>query len=207
MRIIFVRKGNKYGPEYVQNLTNMILAHRGVAGPFDSILTLTDMEDTPGATLPLRYNLPGYWSKMELFSPEMKHLRPFMYIDLDSFVFDNINKLIPLDRDRFYMAGGFRNDKVKESSVMWVPNTPEMLDVWYDFMEKPDLIMTKHKKGGDQDYLAPYCKDIWSTPESGIVSYKAHGRQEPTGTIMQFHGRPKPHECDGWVSKIWQKNN
>ena len=41
----------------------------------------------------------GWWAKMNLFSPELKDLRPFLYIDLDTVVLKSIKSLIPPEEE------------------------------------------------------------------------------------------------------------
>jgi hypothetical protein len=46
--------------------------------------------------LPLANNLPGTWSRMILYSPEMEQYRPFLYIDLDTAIIQSLENIFEL---------------------------------------------------------------------------------------------------------------
>jgi len=198
-RVVLVRQGEKYPPEYVSKLIYQLKR----VGVLD-IVTLTDMEDTPGLARPLRYDFKGWWAKIELFAPEQRDLWPFLFLDLDTFVFH------PLDQyhmgDHFHMVRDFNEMSPGNSSVMWVPFIGNR-KLWDTFIEDPKKAIASCGGYGDQKFIARYCNHFWGTPESGILSYKQHGVAEALGNIMTFHGRPKPHEVkQGWVKDWWQRN-
>jgi len=181
--IVLVRQGTKFGPEYVAKLANQVR---------DRVVTLTDQPDTPGETRALKHGWPGWWAKLELFSPEHDGLKPFTFLDLDTFVFGEI----PDYEDRFLMIRDFNFPNKRASGVMRVSRETR---VWEHFLSRPRQHMDVH--AGDQDYLGPFADGF--LPMDGIRSYKKHCRDGPKGTIMCFHGRPKPHECTGWAKEYW----
>ena len=87
LRVVCVRTGTKYGPEYVERLRDMIsrnLEH-GTAGQFECI---TDQPETfPGIVNQPAEDLGGWWSKMGLFIP---HRWPegdrIWFFDLDTLI-------------------------------------------------------------------------------------------------------------------------
>jgi hypothetical protein len=191
-KVVLVRQGSKYDKKYVELLSKQINT---------DVITLTDQADTPGKTLRLKYGWPGWWSKLELFSPEVEDLRPFLYIDLDSYVLDNIDHYF--GGPKFKMVDEFNGWGKSNSSVMWIPK--DVNRIWEAWIADPELNMAACGGHGDQKFLGDYAEELWTPLESGIVSYKNHCVNEPVGTIVQFHGRPKPHEInDGWVADIWQ---
>ena len=194
MRVLAVRAGAKYSREYVLALRKQV--HAG-------LVTLTDMPETPGVTVPLRMMWPGWWAKLELFAPWNEHLRPALYIDLDSFVFG------PVDHfdvgDTFTMVEDFLGPSDANSSVMWLPR--DTSEIWEAFTADPKLNMKKCGGYGDQKFLAPFAKHLWKTPDDGITSFRVHGCNGPYGTIMQFHGKPKMPDAEGWAKEYWAKLN
>lgn len=194
-RIVLVRSGDKYGPEYVSALTRQLNENSGAR-----VITLTDQPDTPGKTQPLWCRFPGWWSKLELFAPWNAWVRPCLYIDLDSYVFGSLDHL---KADDFRMVTDFYGTSPANSCVMWIPM--EFGWAWQDFAHDPAAIMAKYKCQGDQGYLAMYCRSLWSS-DDGIVSYKIDGLERKKGCIMQFHGRPKPHDIEtGWAAEHWKR--
>src|SRR5665811_2493348 len=47
----------------------------------------------------------GWWAKMNLFAPELKELRPFLYLDLDTAVLKSLKSLIPPDEQKDKFVG------------------------------------------------------------------------------------------------------
>ena len=196
MRIVLVRKGTLYGPEYVSALLTQIKRHN----PDAEIITLTDQDDTPGQIRLLDYQYKGWWSKLELFSLNNTPLRPFLYIDLDSFVFQNLDYYGT--HDGFTMVHDFFGCVEANSSVMWIPK--DTTRIWHEFRKHATRIMDENRTKGDQGYLSKYVEKLWESPQEGIVSYKKHGKDGPLGAIMQFHGKPKPHQATGWAGDYWK---
>jgi len=188
MRIILVRQGGKYGPEYVTNLKRQIYAHESLVG---SVITLDDTE--------LCTNLKGWWAKLELFAPWNARYRPALYLDLDTIVH---GRLFRYKSRCFTMVEDFMDRCPANSSVMWLPK--DTSHIWDAFQEDPEGIMDRCRRGGDQLFLSDFCEKKWKTPDDGIVSFKQHCSDGPAGNIIQFHGKPKPHELDGWVAKLWR---
>lgn len=186
MRIVLVRQGNKYSEEYVDLLKSQLQGHK--------VYVLGDQSD---ADIKLSYNSKGWWAKIELFSPELDHLKPFLYIDLDSYV---LGTLPEFTSDKFLMCqewwpGSFCKC---QSSVMWIVKN----DIFAKF--KPQDIYTK---GGDQRWLEPYCEGFIQDLYPNLVgSYKLQ-KDKPETTIVTFHGRPKPPDSEGWAKEIWMKKS
>jgi len=187
VRILLVRQGDKYGPEYVENLTRQIYKNDSRIG---CVITLDATR--------LQTNLKGWWAKMELFAPWNARFRPALYLDLDTIV---NGPLFGYKRRRFTMVQDFMDCCPANSSVMWIPQDTQ--EIWDTFVENKDSIMDRCRRGGDQLFLSDFCTQKWKTPEDGIVSYKVHCSDGPTGNIIQFHGKPKPGELDGWVADLW----
>ena len=190
MKIVLVRQGEVYGPEYVS-----ILQMQGrKTTPETEFVTLTDQADTPGPTRRLRHNLKGWWAKLELFAPENYDLRPFLYIDLDSFIFGDLRQY---EESQFTMVKDFTDWVPANSSVMWIPKDTD--HIWKNFTKDE---MAKAGGRGDQYYLGQFAQKLWTT-DDGIVSYRMHGCGGPCGNIMQFHGRPKQPDAKGWAQDLW----
>lgn len=193
-QIVLVRSGDVYGPEYVSALIRQIHEVSDC-----DVVTLTDRECV-GECLPLLYDLPGWWSKLELFAPENEDIRPCLFIDLDSFVFSSPQKFI--GGEEFVMVDDFFGVAQGNSSVMWVPENVNR--IWDKFIEDPDSEMSRAGKRGDQFFLADLVGKLWKTPESGITSYKKNGIEGPEGIIMQFHGQPKMKDANDWARDRWR---
>lgn len=134
---------------------------------------------------------------MELFAPENRDLRPFLYIDLDSYVIGDPHKL--MGGDRFRMVPDFLGVARANSCAMWVPKN--CYKIWSTFAENPRMHMDEAGKRGDQYFLGKFVEDYFTDE---ITSYKKDCKDGPKGTIVQFHGKPKPHESTGWARRVWE---
>lgn len=187
----------EFKPVHVQALQKQVAKW----APFATFACLTDTKVEGVETIPLKRGWPGWWSKMELFDPELRG--GFLYMDLDTVIvgplddFEKTNKLTVL-RD-FYRDG----KKFKEglqSSLMFLPETARQAP-WDDFIVNPALSMRLHGTGGDQRLLEPHythTADRWQDVLPGqTVSWKvncAKGIVPLDARVVVFHGRPRPWE-------------
>lgn len=187
MRIVLVRQGKKYSEGYVKLLKKQLEGHE--------VLVLGDQKD---ADIRLIHNLRGWFSKIELFSPEMEKYRPFLYIDLDSYVLGEI----PEFPDTFLMCREWWPGSIckAQSSVMYISTK---IDI-FKFFKPQDI----HTQGGDQRWLQDYAEGYIQDYFPNLVgSYKLHNKEQPINTIVTFHGRPKPPDTEGWAKEVWMKNS
>jgi hypothetical protein len=196
--VCLVRQGDKYSLDYVRLLQQQI-------GNQAELICLTDRDCIPGVkAVPLVGNAPGWWAKMELFAPWNAKLRPFLFLDLDTYVLGAIAPVLADPGDKLKMLRDFYNPPDAASGVMIVPkDCSEIYGVWHG---DPDGIMSRCKAGGDQQFTGHFCRSFLQDEYPGMISsYKVHSREEPTSPIVCFHGIPKPHEADGWAGDIWHK--
>ncbi len=194
--VVCVRQGDKYGPEWVDMLWKMV--HQNVDEPIQ-FTCLSDRKNNC-LTRKLRWEWPGWWAKMELFSPWNADIRPCLFIDLDSFVMGNITRSLNIGT-KFKMACFGNKRSQPQSSIMQIPVFAG--DIWRPWRESPETHMQNFK--GDQDFLAQYNQGFVNEDIS-IWSYKKDKLQEPPDRgIVQFHGKPKPNSPDAaqWVREMW----
>lgn len=141
----------------------------------------------------------GWWSKMNMFSPELKELRPFLYLDLDTAVLKSIKALIPPEeqKDNFVTLRDFYRPKNLASGVMWVPDTPAMDNIHSVWSKKAKTHMRRYR--GDQNFIESITKpDIYwqdiCKPDY-ITTFKPKGvwRTEfpAKSAVVCFHGVPR----------------
>ncbi len=191
MNVFTVRQGSKFSPRYVVMLRDMIERHGDT-----ELKVLGDQDD---ADIRMQYRYEGWWSKMELFSPEMEPYRPLFFLDLDTYVLGDISDFLRSDPIHLVLIRDFYNQKRANSGLMLIPkNTTE---IW----ENSAGQMGVHN-GQDGNYLNTQRHSIMQNYFDGIVSYKKDQcYQQPKGRIVCFHGKPKPHEADGWAKELWDK--
>ena len=191
--LCLVRQGNKYGPEYTRMLRRMAMETSGL----DTIV-LGDGED---ADIRLEFNWPGWWSKLEAFRPDLEGLRPFLFVDLDSFILKDVSSLIrdePWICREWWTRGGQTIGKV-QSSVMVIPK--DTSEIWETWTLHPLQWMGLW---GDQAFLEKFKWNFIQDEYPDYVgSYKLHNKEKPETRIVTFHGKPKPPDAKGWPEEIW----
>ena len=188
------KSGGEYGVAQVQALQQQL--HRHASGA--RLICLSDLPSMPkGVELrPLRHDLPGWFSKLEIFAlPE----RCFLYLDLDVVITRNPLVSAP---PGLWLLRGFKGHDYNSSLMLVNGNFGSILD---DFLlDVPGHIKAYSgaKGWGDQDFIR----------DSGLVSgglQKLHPNLaaswkvdlnyrmdwiEPAPAVLVFHGRPKPEE-------------
>ena len=184
-----LRTGGEYQPEHVYSLQRQVEKHI----PQAEFICLSNVK-LQCNRIALREDLPGWWSKMELFKIE----GPCLYVDLDTMIVGNCDHwLAKIANSQFACLRdpyrGQRNPKAMGSGIMYWSG--DVTSVWdaYKKQNCPTKI-----PGGDQEFLeqtiinAQYVQDF----TDDVVSYKADVRDGSydwrKASIVYFHGKPRP---------------
>lgn len=154
--------------------------------------------------IPLNNNLPGTWSRMQLYSPEMEYYRPFLYVDLDTAIINSIENIFDLvaDESKFICLEDFWQPNTLATGLVWFPaNSEKIKKVWNAFTvpmgNRMDYFLRKHIKA-----------DLfWQGITKSVIDFKP---KKTTGItelpaeadIVCFHGHPRIHEA---VNIPWVK--
>ena len=179
-----------------------------------------------GASRKLKYNWPGWWSKMELFRPDIEG--DILFFDLDTIIYNNLqdiydmcfNNSLPIMIAPFQAANDYNNiydDTFYQkynlylrnigSGVMWLPKKIRK-KVWEKWMQNPHHWMEKCKESGDQHFIS-YCLSkqgeilfFQKLKKQSVVSFKIDciGKPPKDAMVICYHGTPRPHET-GWATK------
>lgn len=219
LNVICLKHGTKYGPEYVNNLYNMIV--RNLTVPYNFIC-FTDDPSQLNSNINIRLlpnsPLSGWWWKPYIFKEDhfAKGDTNF-YIDLDMVIIKNIDHFIDFKPESFVglrdVGRIFRPDLKKLGSAVLKWPAGEYSDIWTKFEKNSDIINRLH---GDQDWIwTLHSPNINFFPDEWIKSYKweirvrseLEGFREtlqfkcirnpdiPNNTaILAFHGYPNPHQ-------------
>lgn len=216
INVICLKHGTKFGPEYVNNLFNMVSRHLSLPHKFYCFT-----EDPAGlnpninvVALPIG-KFKGWWWKPYIF--KKNHFADGdvnFYIDLDMVIVSNIDKLLTYQPENFLGLRDpgrvWRKDyQMLGSAIMrWPAN--QYTNIWDELDKNPGLTTKFH---GDQNYIYNLYKDkIVFYPDEWIKSYKWEVRsrtelrvdssgfkevKNPTVTtdtvILAFHGKPMVH--------------
>jgi hypothetical protein len=143
--VCVLRQGGKVGYDatWVEKLKNSVA--RNITLPY-KFMCLSDC-NVPCDRIPLISTGKGYWSKLELFRPNLFD-GPVLYIDLDNVICGNLDNLVEkIKHEKFVMLREY-DTKVASSSIMWwngdfsqlwlkwLSNTPEFWRSQYAKMPK-----------------------------------------------------------------------
>lgn len=193
INICVLRSGGEYNEWHV----------RWLASQVPDLHCLSDVPVIGVKTIPLKYDWPGWWSKMELFRPEITD--DLLYYDLDTVV---ISPVIP-SGECSLMLEDFYYPARSGSGLMYIRNQDKAV-VWNAWMRDPvgnqsykPTKMHHGDQGFIQDFL-PHRK--WQEfHRNDILSYKAHVKKlgiKPRGVVC-FHGHPRPWQArENWVPPI-----
>lgn len=209
-----LRTGADFTEDYVVKLRNAV--HRNLHMRHDFIC-LTDQPIKGICCVPLQHKWPGWWSKIELFRPNLFEGR-VLYFDLDTLIVDGIDEFAEYDHV-FTMLAGFRKTWRRASGVMaWHGDYSGV----YSELTKNGHISRIEKEAAndrlsfDQVWIHRQVKQIYHLEPTvaqnvvGIASYKNNcvkAGQPPPGTkIVCFHGKPRPHQVKNvqWVTDNWK---
>jgi len=184
MNIVTVRWGNKFSYDYVTALRAQV--------PNVKILT-----DEDGSLLePKRFT--GWFSKLEVFRPENKKLRPCLFLDLPTFVMKSLRPFHRLDNTKLWLIRDFNNHRKSNSGIFIAPKHGISDEIW-------SRVRDMDAYNGDGDFLSTFEHSILQDSVSGIMSYKSDWLYDDPGDarVISFHGRPKPHQTEGWALEMW----
>lgn len=159
--------------------------------------------------MPIPGDDPGTWARLFLYSPELEHLRPFLYLDLDTAVLGSVEQLFKAvpNPDAFITLEDLWQPGRLATGVVWFPgnNNPKIAAVW----NRRNNAM----KGWRMDY---YIREVtsadyyWQKLTDCVADFKPKGIPvkylqdvKPHQKIVCFHGKPRIPEAVSipWVKK------
>lgn len=194
MRVLCVLRASPvYTTEYVYKLQAGVEKHL----PEARFACLSDTPIDGVEVIPLEHGWPGWWSKMELFRPDIAG--DFLFFDLDTIITGDLSPLAKLDKDTF-LRDFYRGGDGIGSGVMYLTEARRAL-VWEKWNKAPARWMARYRRGGDQAFL----ETLYQRPQTfqdvapnQLVSFKVHCSEGlPSGArVVCYHGNPKPHETN-----------
>lgn len=136
--VTVLRSGGDFSPWHVQMMQRQVEKH----SPADTeFVCLSDCEIEGVRTIPLRYDWPGWWSKLELFDPSLG-LGPFLFTDLDNVITGPLDDILTVAESGQYVCqrGGW-------TALMGVPlqrREPNVWSLFDEFVEDADFYMWKY---------------------------------------------------------------
>jgi len=193
--------GREYSAQNVHILQASLAKHSNA-----KLVCLSDIK-VPCERIPLEYNWPGWWSKMELFKQVFDD--SVLYVDLDTTFVDDP---APLWREDFTMLESIWKKGGLGSGIMsWKGDYRYLFEA---FKKNPAKYIAEYKtngKWGDQDFIRDHLGFVPKFFETSLAaSYKGHCTDHlrkpfsiphPDVRVVYFHGKPRPWQVQP-VSKI-----
>jgi hypothetical protein len=146
----------------------------------------------------LQSGLKGWWSKLEIFAPWNDDLRPCLFIDLDTYILDLtvLSEFSEL-QDGLWLLNDFNRPHMPESGIFVAPRDGD--SIW----QGAGRAQQAHR--GDGPYLGTFPHKRLQPVIAGIRSYKVDQLYDSPkdARIVCFHGKPKPHDTEGWAAQYW----
>ena len=203
--VLALRSGRHFGKRDVE-----LLAHH-IHKTSDVVLhCLTDIElNIPGVEeIPLDYGWKKWWCRMELYSPKMLNLRPFLFVDLDTAVLGSLNELVAQipDQNMYVPLEDFyQKNKLLATGLLWMPKDNEKINrVWIEWIKAKCPATETRMDYFLRGVITPDM--FWQQITKDIGDFKPRRQplmENPTGyKVVCFHGRPSIWEADiDWVKK------
>jgi len=165
--------------------------------------------------LPMSVDWPKWWSKINLFSPALNALRPFIYFDLDTAVVRDWDEAIVSVKssNAFITLENFYHRNNLASGVMWIPDNHKMDSVFTEFAKYSEKYMKSFK--GDQNFISSIIKPdlFFQDYTNKFTTFKPYKKGWLTEipkevSFVCFHGKPRIHEAKSveWVNQYIHKN-
>lgn len=213
LNVACVCVGDGYSPEYVEILYSMVRRNLagGIRGRFTVFTDAPDLfKDMAGVqTHSVPAGLTGWWAKLYLFSEDaFPKGERVLYFDLDTVITGPLDEIAAYAGEFAILKDVYRLGGLQSSVMAWEAGT--LTHVWngYKTAGFPNI------EGGDQVWIERNIHaqniDLWQKLyPSAFRSYKLDCMEfVPKKTsVVVFHGRPRPHECDGWVKDTWKVSN
>ena len=206
--------GVLYNIEYVYKLKRAFERHLHIPHKF-VCFTNTFIPDV--TTIKLQHGWPTYWSKLEMFRPDVLK-GPVIYCDLDVILTGDITELaLYKSRESFFMIDDLPvYPKVHNSTLMWWDaDNPAWRGIYELFSQGPDSFIKKHEWSsqgpenfGEQAFISDYVKtpSHWQRyyPPEWFRLFSSH--KKLTDSAQSWHPKdgskfwyaldiPKAHHC------------
>ena len=220
IKVLCVRTGQKYSPEYVFKLKNMVEKNLKQKHEFYCI-TENPAQVRGVETIPAPIQINDSWAKIGLFSPSLRRINKgdkCLFLDLDVIITGSLDDLIagklkevpakeiglPASVNPDLWIAKDPRDPFNSSVMYWVHGTQAKI---YGSFTQADIDRLR----GDQNLIAEVVPDARTFKEGHVLSYKFDGvkdkDEKPQGAkVVLFHGKPKMHELPNvqWIKDNWK---
>lgn len=187
------KSGGEYNQWHVHRLMEQVKRHCDL-----EFVCLTDLspETFKCKTIPLKHSWHGWWSKINLFEPDLFN-DGVIYLDLDMTVVGDVSLLA---RKPFTMCRDFiRKEQVNSSVMSWIDRPTGPYELFKLNVAGYQQRYRRWPKIGDQAFVEDNCAEpIMRFDDNLVSSFRIDCKNGiPDGTVaIAFHGKPKPWDLD-----------
>ena len=190
--ICVLRSGGEYEPKHVQALAKQV----------PGLIALSDVLIEGVPTIMLNHDWPTWWSKMEMFRPDIHG--DIFFVDLDTVIIGDISDLI--NTGKTTMLADFYHPTRLASGLMYITED-DRKKVWNEWYAHPEWHMARCGRYGDQKIIGEVLHDsaTWQAEHPNrVISYKVDYLKSPhsleKASVVCFHGNPRPWDAnEEWV--------
>ena len=203
--------GDTYDEKYVEILRKNLKKNCTIE---NKIVCLTDSKNKINYVdkiIPLEHNFEKWWSKIELFKPNIFNTEMVFYFDLDTLIINNIDDVLSYYGSFAGLRDFYSMHTMGSGLMAWKNNY--LVDLYGKFLSNSKNIISTVKEG-DQKFIndnlknVEYIQDAFPTK---IISFKKHCYEgnvvkiPEMASIICFHGNPRPHmlQHDPLIKKYW----
>lgn len=187
------------GHEYVRKLRDAVA--RNMTRPY-RFVCLTDEQIDGVDCMLVPGGLKGWLAKIYLFEAFKED--PTLYLDLDTFVMGSLEPLLAkLEGAPEAVLRDFYSESSANTGVMYWET--DLSYIWKEYTEAGCPAIAT-----DAEWIVPRLPGrtqmVQDLIPGRVLSFKAHcNAVDPPAdaALICFHGKPRPHEVGGWVSKAW----
>lgn len=194
LRVLCLRWNDYYPEEYVANLESMVKRNLKMPHTFHCLRGSECINP-----------VEGWWHRLQHFLTP----GPWIQFDLDVVITGNLDRLVEFgeEHDKPSTIDDWNLENCYNSSVIYCPSGYDGEQLFKSF----DPVKDPARLRDDQRFMWDY-DNSWPTfPDGWCNSYKTHYRNKDINpllydtSVVVFHGKPKPHECqEEWVKNNWK---
>ncbi len=212
------KTGPKFNVEYVDKLYDRLFFLLDGNFKFVCLTDSSKANSRSYRTEPLVFDLPGWWSKMELFRDNIYETEYVLYFDLDTLFMSDIDRLVKIiPEEDFMMLRGFNSaaralgDPPASGIMSWKVNSTKPNRIYSEFFKDPKgnmkrIYNERESKGAGQDGDQGFIGDLlgWDNipklqdylPRKYIIGKKEAKKfkTSPPCHIVAWSGNPPLHE-------------
>jgi hypothetical protein len=169
--------------------------------PFKFLVLTNDMDsDVPGELIPLKWNYPGWWSKIELHRPDLPCGRT-LYMDLDTTIVGSLQPILDFPGDLVMFRNRMKGrQRINTEGKMVIPRyqagtmlfTPGVTSgtVLKAFRSAPKLYMDNYRS--EQDLMGELIPKQPTFPDEWLVKLsEVKGKKKISKKAIILAGQPR----------------